>query len=190
MSVKKGTEVATIDVSLITIRPENDSSADEIALDTAYSIAVEPQVEMVEAVKLVIKGVLKAQKRAANTLTGNTITLTNNVFTPELVLMLQGGTITYDSQDPTKIIKYEPPAAGSSEKGEIFILSAYSAQYDTSGQIIRYEKITYPNCQGTPVAINTEDGVFRVSEYIINSAPKTGESPYIIEYVDALPEIA
>ena len=53
-----------------------------------------------------------------------------------------------------------------------------------------YEKITYPNCQGTPVTINTEDDVFRVPEYTINSAPKTGQAPYTIQYVAQLPNLA
>ena len=63
----------------------------------------------------------------------------------------------------------------------------YSAEYDASGQIVKYEKITYPNCQGTPITINTEDGVFRLPEYTINSAPKTGQAPYTISYVASLP---
>ena len=87
----------------------------------------------------------------------------------------------------TKIVGYTPPVAGSADKGEVFKLNAYSAQYDASGQIVQYEKITYPNCQGVPVAFGSEDGVFRAPEYTINSAPKTGEAPYEINYVAALP---
>jgi hypothetical protein len=56
--------------------------------------------------------------------------------------------------------------------------------------MVQYEKITYPNCQGVPVAFSSEDGVFRVSEYTINSAPNTGEAPYSIDYVATLPAIA
>ena len=52
---------------------------------------------------------------------------------------------------------------------------------------MKYEKITYPNCQGTPITINSEDGVFRLPEYVLNSAPKTGEAPYKISYVKQLP---
>ena len=55
---------------------------------------------------------------------------------------------------------------------------------------MKYEKITYPNCQGTPITINTEDGVFRLPEYVINSAPKTGEAPYTISYVKSIPTFA
>ena len=186
MMVKKSkAEIATIDCCLVTIETEDG----EFGFDTASQIAVEPQIEEEDAVKLVVKGILRAQKPKTSTLTGNEITLTDNVFNPELVLVLQGGTIKYDAEDPTKIIGYTPPVAGSSDKGEVFKLNAYSAQYDAAGTIVQYEKITYPNCQGVPVAFGSEDGAFRAPEYVINSAPKTGEAPYDITYVKELPVV-
>lgn len=178
-------EIATIDCCLVTI----ETAEGEFGFDTANQIAVEPQVEEEEAVKLVIKGILRAQKPKTSTITGNQITLTDNVFNPELVLVLQGGTIKYDPENPDEIIGYEPPIAGSPDKGEVFKLNAYSAQYDASGQIVKYEKITYPNCQGAPVAFGSEDGAFRAPEYTIDSAPKVGEAPYSISYVESLPEL-
>lgn len=197
MSVKRGTEIPTIDVSLVTLKVPNVT--DEIAFDTASQIQVDPQVEETDAIKLIVKGVLRAQKPQTSTLTGNQITLTDNVFTPELVQILQGGTIYYWQEEghTTKgttdkgfgIAGYAPPVSGSTEKGKVFELSAYSAQYDASGQIVQYEKITYPNCQGVPVAFGSEDDTFRAPEYTINSAPKKGESPYTIDYVAELPEI-
>lgn len=183
--MKKGTEMATIDVNLVTLATEDG----EIGLTTANKIGVTPSIETVDAVKLVIKGNLIAQKPAVNTLTGNAITLTDNVFTPEVALIIQGGTIKF-SEEPgheTEVIGYKPPVVGSNDKGETFKLCAYSAIYDASGAIVKYEKITYPNCQGVPVALSSEDGVFRAPEYTINSAPKTGEAPYEINYVTALP---
>ena len=186
MAVKKSkAEIATIDCNLITIEVDGT----EFGFETASKIAVEPQIETQEAVKLIIKGVLKAQKPETSVVTGNKITLTDNVFNPELVQVLQGGTIKYDVETPTKVIGYTPPASGSGEKGKIFKLNAYSAQYNAAGLIVNYEKITYPNCQGVPFAFGAEDGVFRVSEYTINSAPNTGEPPYEINYVEALPEL-
>lgn len=180
---KSKAEIATIDVSLVTIETEDG----EFGFDTANSIAVEPQIEEEDAIKLVVKGILRAQKPKTSTITGNEITLTDNVFNPELVLVLQGGTIKYDTEDTKKVIGYVPPVAGSSDKGKVFKLNAYSAQYDASGQIVQYEKITYPNCKGTPVAFGSEDGAFRAPEYTINSAPRTGEAPYEINYVSELP---
>ena len=193
---KKITEVPTIDVVLVVIEAGEDS----YALDTANKIAVEPQIETTDAVKLIVKGRLLAQKNETSTLTGNKITLTDNVFAPELVKILQGGTIKYwTTADKTAeaelktefgVSSYTPPTTGSGEKGKVFKLHAYSAQYDTSGQIVQYEKITYPNCQGVPVAFSSEDGAFRAPEYTINSAPKSDEAPYTIMYEKELPTVS
>lgn len=185
MTLKRTTEIPTIDVCLVTILPQGETV--EYGLDTASKIAVEVQTEVVDAVKLVVKGVLKAQRPQQVTITGNRITMTDNVFSPELIKIMQGGTIKYDLVETEKVIGYVPPVAGSSEKGKVFTLNAYSAQYDAAGQIVRYEKISYPNCQGLPVAVSSEDGVFRVPEYVVDSAPKIGEAPYDIDYVEALP---
>lgn len=199
MALKKATEIPTIDTSLVTISVTKNEVKTEYALDTASKIELEPQIEETDAVKLIVKGILRAQKPAISTITGNQITLTDNVFTPELVKILQGGTIYYwTSEAHTSkgteeteygIAGYQPPVVGSSDKGEVFELNAYSAQYDASGQIVQYEKITYPNCQGTPVAFGSEDDSFRAPEYIINSAPSNGQAPYSIEYVSTLPQV-
>lgn len=197
MAIKKGHEIPTIDVAMVTAQV---GAGDEIAFDTASQIAVEPQVNEEDPVQLVVKGILRAQKPAVSTLTGNQITLTDNVFNPELVKILQGGTIKYwadeEHSEPATtedagfgVASYTPPVAGSSEKGTPFTLNAYTTIYDAAGLITGYEKISYPNCQGTPVALSSEDGAFRAPEYIINSSPKSGEAPYTISYVDTLPTV-
>lgn len=193
----KGHEIPTIDVSMVTVEV---SGGKEIALQTASKIAISVQSETEDSVKLVIKGKLIAQKPEQVTITGNTITLTDNVFNPELVKTLQGGTIKYwtnaeqsaegDSDAGFGVSSYTPPVAGSDDKGSPFTLNAYSAIYDAAGLVTGYEKIAYPNCQGTPVALNSEDNVFRAPEYTINSAPKTGEAPYKITYIKELPAVS
>lgn len=198
MAIKKVTEIPTIDVTLVMV--ENAAKTKQFILDTASQIAVEPQLNEEDAVQLVVKGMLKAQKPAVSTITGNQITLTDNVFAPELVQMLQGGVIKYwtstdkdtEGTEATNfgVSSYTPPVAGSSEKGEPFTLKAYSAQYDAAGLVVQYECIEYPNCQGVPVAFGSEDGAFRAPEYTINSAPKTGEPPYKITYVQELPSVS
>lgn len=180
---KKAVGIPTIDVCLVVVRTGTENSGLEIAVDTANKVGVEPQTETTDAIKLVKLGRLLAQKPPVTTITGHQITLTDNVFIPELVKIFQGGEISGTGES----LVYTPPVAGSDEKGEVFELDCYSAEYDASGQIVKYEKITYPNCQGTPITINTEDGVFRLPEYVLNSAPKTGEPPYKISYVKQLP---
>ena len=202
MSVQRSrNEIPTIDVNLVTIEREvtvdGTTTTEEFGFDTANQIEVSPQTEDEDAVKLIIKGKLKAQKPKQTIITGHEITLHDNVFNPELVKVLQGGTILYwtsaqkteSSDEPTDygVAGYTPPLVGSDDKGEVFKLNAYSAIYNAAGIITGYEKTSYPNCQGVPVAFNSEDGTFRAPQYTINSAPNTGEAPYNITYVAALP---
>lgn len=189
-------EIPTIDVNLCTVETRYGI---EFGFDTANQVEVEVQTEDSEAVKLVIKGRLRSQKPAESTITGHQITLHDNVFNPQLVKILQGGNILYwqdaehsvMGEDETEfgVAKYTPPVAGSAEKGEIFTFNAYSAIYNAAGVITGYEKTMYPNCQGVPVAFNSEDGAFRAPEYTINSAPDEGEAPYEMEWVDTLPQL-
>lgn len=255
---KKGNEVATIDVALVTV---TDSDNNVYGLQTSNKVEVNPVTETNDAIKLIVKGELIAQKKQKVTVTGNTIVLTDNVFNAQLVQILQGGTVTFskkysaasasiatgtkyihvedeylsfnvaeaitaaveyndvsgvlelvtsnkrirksytvsssapssateitvtDTSDESRVKSYTPPA-NSNEFNEVFELNCYSAIYNAAGLIEGYEKITYPNCQGVPVAFSSEDDVFRVSEYTINSAPDKGNPPYTIEYVPRLP---
>lgn len=190
MGFKKGNEIATIDVVLVTITAKIGEKTVELALNTANKVQIDPQIETEEAKKLIIKGTLKAQKRGKTILTGNKITLSDNVFNPELVQILQGGTIEY-AEDGITVLKYTPPLAGESlDSLPVFELNTYSAQYDEAGLIVRYEKTTYPNCTGQPISMPSEDNVFRALSYTIDSAPAKGEAPYAMEYVDELPAVA
>lgn len=189
-------EIPTIDVNLCTVETRDGI---EFGFDTANQVEVEVQTEETEAIKLVIKGRLRAQKPAESTITGHQITLHDNVFNPQLVRVLQGGKILYwqdeehtdmdEYETEFGIAKYTPPVAGSAEKGEVFTLNTYSAIYNGAGIITGYEKTMYPNCQGVPVSFNSEDGVFRAPEYIINSAPDDGEAPFEMTWVDTLPQL-
>lgn len=188
MALAKGHEIATIDVCLVTV-VTNETTPKEIALNTSTQVNVTPQIETTDAIKLIVKGVLIAQKREINTITGNTITLTDNVFNPELVQILQGGTITTDAGG--EVTGYTPPVAGSDPTAVAsFTLCIYTAQYDASGLIVQYEKIEYPNCTGQPIAMSAQDDVFAVPEYTIISAPATGSAPYTITYTDTLPSVS
>lgn len=187
MAVVKGSEIATIDVVLVSIQTY-ETGADEIILDTSNKIDVTVATETEDAVKLIVKGRLIAQKPPVTTITGNTIVLTDNVFNDKVVGILQGGTFKYNNTTGA-FEGYEPPVAGSTDKGKVFKLNAYSAIYNAAGILTGYEKIEYPNCQGTPVAFSSEDGTFRATDYTINSAPATGEPPYSMDIVSELPTV-
>lgn len=198
-AAKRGTEVAMIDAALVVMKTKGDD-AKVLALDTASQVEVAIASETTDAIKLIIKGKLKAQKKATTTVTGNTITLTDNVFNFEQAKIIQGGTIKYwSSTEKTEttteattygIAGYEPPAAGSDDKGESFDLEIYTAVYDTSGEIVQYEKISYPNCTGQPFGVGAQDDTFYVSTITIDSAPAKGQAPYKIDTVYELPSVS
>ena len=187
-TINKASEFATIDVVLVVISQTIEGVTTKYGLNTASKIGVEVQTETKDPVKLVVNGRLIAQKHQQVTVTGNKLTLTDNVFTPEIVKILQGGTIKYDQTDVTKIVGYTPPVVGSDTQLAPFEVEAYSARYNAAGQIIGYEQIIYPNCKGEPIALNSENDVFRAPEYTIDSAPTSGQAPYDINYIDSLPE--
>lgn len=70
---KRGTEKATIDCCMIVVTTEEETPRC-IGITSGTKLSVEPQMETTEAVKLLIKGTLKAQKPEKQTLTGHTIT--------------------------------------------------------------------------------------------------------------------
>lgn len=258
----KGNEVATIDVALVVVK---DGDGNRIGLDTSNRVQVTPVTETRDAVKLIVKDRLIAQKGQKVTITGNTITLTDNVFNAQLVQLLQGGVITFsrkyssasasidagkhhivvgtdylvfnvgeavtgsvefndvsgvleivttnnrqrksytveasapsgstaitvtDASDTSRVKSYTPPTVGEVVNSEPFTLECYSAIYNAAALIIGYERITYPNCKGVPVAFASEDDVFRAPEYTINSSPDSNEAPYVIDYVPYLPALA
>ena len=195
---KRGTEVAMIDACLVVMRTKGETQQ-QLALDTASQVEVAIATETTDAVKLIVKGKLIAQKKATTTVTGNTLTLTDNVFNFEQAKILQGGTLYYwttaektaTQTEKTEfgIAGYEPPVAGSAEKGEVFDLDIYSAVYDTSGDIVQYEKISYPNCTGHPFGVGAQDDTFNVNSITIDSAPQKGKAPYSIMTVKELPAI-
>ena len=180
----KGTEMAVIDCCMIVLTTEDESKS--FGVTSSVKLGVEPQIETTNPVKLIIKGVLKAQKKGKNTITGHQLTLTDNLTILEILEFVQGGTLTRDPETH-KITGYKPPVVGEEYTPTKFKLEAYAAQMDEGGNVIQYEKTTYPGCTGQPVGLSSEDDVFRVNEYTIDSAPGNGEAPYEISYVDELP---
>lgn len=92
---KKGNEVATIDVALVTV---TDGNGNVYGLNTSNKVEVNPVTETNDAIKLIVKGELIAQKPQKVTVTGNTIVLTDNVFNAQLVQIIQGGTVTFSKK--------------------------------------------------------------------------------------------
>lgn len=140
----KGNEVATIDVALVTVE---DGDGNVFGLNTSNKVEVNPVTETNDAIKLIVKGDLIAQKPQKVTVTGNTIVLTDNVFNAQLVQILQGGTISYSK-------KYSSSSASISA-GEHFITVGESPN-------VEYLSFNVANAVTGAVEYNDVSGVLEI----------------------------
>lgn len=185
---RKVEQLAFVDVMAVEII-ETDSSGDthNYRFKTSTSVNAEVTISEGTATQLIVNGVLIAQKKAIDTITGCEITLHDNVFSPAVIDVLQGGTF---ERDPiSKGFKsYEAPKAGEERKVRQFTLNLYTAQRDQSGSLVKYGKISFPNCTGKPISLSFEEDTFFAPEYSIVSAPNQGAGAYKIELVDQIPD--
>jgi hypothetical protein len=173
MANKKVTKMALIDVEMVEIVAHN-AEMDTFRWQTASNLDAELQISEGEAVELIVNGRLIAQKRAKDVVTGAQLTVSDNVFAPEIVELIQGGEFVKDENGEFK--SYSAPLAGKESEPTKFDFNVYTAQRDMAGDIVSYMRISFPNCTGKPVDIKLENGAFFAPEYTIVSAPNNGES--------------
>lgn len=177
---------ATIDAVLVVVKTREDEPK-TLAFDSGQKVGIEAQIETKEAIKLVVKGALKAQKPEQNILTGHVITITDQLTQYELLPLFNGGSVTTDPESG-EVTGYTAPKAGEEVKRVKCDVTVYTAK--TSGStILGYEATTYPNCEGQPYGLSAEDDNFRVTELKLISTPGDGEATYTMEVVDKLPKL-
>lgn len=184
--VKKATGLATIDASMIVIKTKDDEPK-TYGFNSSQKVVIEANIETLEAIKLIIKGVVEAQRPEKRILTGSTITITNLETIMEMLPLCNGGELTKDTS--TKAITgYKAPIAGTESKRTKFDLYVYQAIMSGSSTT-GYLETHFPSCEGQPVVMGAEDDVFQQSEYTIISAPGDGERAFETITVDSLPEL-
>ncbi len=177
-------EKALTGVALVVLKDKKNKT---YSFTTATMANAKVNIEEGKKTELIIKGVLKAQKKFDSTIKGVDVEFQDNMFLPEVVALLQGGTVEKDTQG--RFVKYTPIPAGTAPNLESFDVEIYTEETDTSGQTLRYAKLTLPNGKGEPVELNFEDDKFFSAKYVIKTYPAYGEPPYKIEMVTSLPAI-
>lgn len=177
---------ALSDVSCVEIVDEENNS---YIFETSDEVGIEEIVDEGEEQSLKIKGKLYANRAAENTVLGHDITCKDNVMCPELLELIQGGTLTKGTEGEGSWTKYEPPAIGTTATKKKFTTNIYTAEVDTDGDTGNYIKISYPGCKGSSVPLSFKDGEYYSNEYTIKSRPAKGQPPYSVTLVDALPTV-
>ncbi len=178
-------EKALTGVALVVL---TDKYGKKYSFTTASKANAKVAIEAGKKTELIIKGVLKAQKKFDSTIKGVDVEFLDNMFLPEVVALLQGGTVEKDENG--RFISYTPVSAGTAPNLESFDVDIYTEETDTSGQTLRYARLILPNGKGEPIELGFEDDSFFSAKYIIKTAPSAGEPAYKIEMVDSLPVIA
>lgn len=176
-------EKALTGVSLVVL---TDKSGARYSFSTATKANAKVLIETGKKTELIIKGVLKAQKQFDSTIKGVDVEFQDNMFLPEVVALLQGGTVVKDADG--NFMSYTPPAAGAAPELDSFDVDIYTEETDTSGLTLRYAKLSLPNGKGEPIELGFEDDKFFSAKYVIKTAPNAGQPPYTITMVDELPE--
>ena len=183
-TVKKITQMPLSDVALVRIITDDSI----FSFKTSDEIKTEEVVSEGEEQTLKIKGVIYANRKAEDTVLGYDLTCNDNVMCPELLQVMQGGTIEYDVDGSTFKKYIAPPVGQTLANKKIFITEVYSSEIGTDGDTGRFAKTTFINCTGSSVPISYKDGEYYSNEYTIKSRPPKGTEPYRLEIVDALPE--
>lgn len=173
---------ALSDVSCVEIVDEDSNS---YIFETSDEVSVEEVVDEGEEQTLKIKGKLYANRAAEDTVLGHDLTFKDNVMCPELLSLMQGGTLTTGSGGAFE--KYEPPKIGTTATKKTFTTNIYTAEVSTDGDTGNYIKISYPGCKGSSVPMSFKDGEYYSNEYTVKSRPAKGTAPYSVTIVAALP---
>ena len=151
---------------------------------TADEISCEPVIEEGESVNLTIKNKLIASKQTPDMVLGHDITCKDNVFTPELLADIQGGTVAKNLE---KFSKYTAPNVGATPDTKTFDFIAYVEIIGDDGATGEYLKYTFPNCKGSFISPNFKDGEYYANEYTIKSRPALNTPLYTVDLISELP---
>ncbi len=174
--------IASLEISRIDIKKGGTWHS----FDTQTELEIEPEIEEVDGVNLIVKGRMIAQKLGQNILKYNELTITDKTLQPQLVEAIQGGTCVYTADG--KLSKYTPPLASDALKQEAFEMYVYSSIYNAGGTIEGYQCIKFGNCKGDPVTFTLSDEDFTEFEYVIKASADTNGIPYEIIRCASLPD--
>lgn len=171
----------------VDIKTEEEVPKQYRLTDVASEAEVTAYVSEGEEKELRVKNVIKAQNKTEDIVKGYDTKLISATMIPEILALIDGGTLRYDDLDPAKVVGYDAPAIGEVVERTPYTMDIYTEEKDTNGDTLSYVRFSYLHCKGTPVNYTLKDGEFFVPELISKSRPKKGEKPVSIDFLDELP---
>lgn len=185
MAATKLTDKIICNIERVEIVTEEDVPA-TYYFDTAEEANYSPDVsEGSENIKR-IKDRIVATNYTQDIQYGSTIGLKDACFQPEVLAIVDGGTVTKQTEN---ITGYNAPAVGAPVVRKPFTLNIYTSEKGTDGEALNYYKFAFPNCKGKPAKFSFKDGEYMTPEYTIVSRPAKGAAPYSITIAKTLPSV-
>lgn len=180
-----GGNIANIErIKVTTIETSPQTYIFDTATSATYTAAVSSGDEKEQRCGNVLMGLLQTE----DLVKGYDLKLEDPRLIPEILALVDGGTLTTTGESETKKTKYSAPVVGKPVTRKKFDLYLYTSDRDTDADVIKYNEWKFPKCKGSPISGSMTQGDFSKMEYNLKSRPALGESPMTIDEVDALPE--
>lgn len=187
MAYETPMEFALANIARVEIETEETTPKQYRLTDVASEAEVTAFVSEGQETELRVRNVIKAQNNTENIVKGYNTRLVSVTMVPEVLALVDGGTLRYDTEAPEKVVGYDAPPVGTPVNRQLFTAHIYTEEKDADGSTKSYVKFSYLHCKGTPVNYSLQDGQFFAPELNFRSRPKFGESPVKIDFLDTLP---
>ncbi|MZQ75265.1 MAG: hypothetical protein GT589_03800 [Peptoclostridium sp.] len=156
-------------------------------MGTSDKATAKPKISQGKEEILRVKNQILGLDRTEDIVVGYDLDLESAVMLPELFALIDGGTLTFDPVETTKVTKYEAPTQGVAVSRTPFTLNIFTEEKDTDGSVLGYAQFAFKHCKGKPVDYQFEDGKFTASKLAMESRAKKNEKPVAIDFLDTLP---
>lgn len=152
--------------------------------DSADEATYSPVISQGKENVLRVKNQILAIDKTEDIQYGSDINLKQVTFVPEILAIIDGGTLTKQSE---KVTGYNPPVIGTAVNRTPFTLKIYTEEKDADGDTLSYLCFSFKGCKGKPASFTFKDGEFITPQYTASSRVKKGQKPYELTFMEQLP---
>lgn len=186
MALLTGGNIANVErIKITTDETSAKTYVFETATSCSFTAAVSSGQEVEQRIKNTVMGLLKTD----DLVKGYDIELEDQRLIPEILALVDGGTLTMDTETPTEWKKYASPVAGQGVMRTSFSLELYTSDRDTDASAKEFYVWKFVGCKGKPVGGSAADNAFSSMKYTIESRPAAGSSALEITRVTELPAV-
>lgn len=146
---------------------------------------VDPKISEGEEKIHRMRNKILAVAKTEDLLYGLNITLTDNAFSPDLIAVVDGGTLQFDEIETTKVVGYRPPKSTDITLRKEFKLEIWCEEKEGE-DTNQYVKYTFPKCKGKPVSVSLKEEEFIAPQFKIVAYETDTEPSYYWDYVESL----